>query len=168
MRWFWWRINAWCEVVAMISSFAVSVLFLVMAKNGSPVSTHVALVTTVIVTTICWVATAWLGPETDRKVLIDFYRKVRPAGPGWAPIRAAAGALEAAPGDNIPLALLGWAAGCMTIWSALFTVGNILYGRLHTAGLLFGVFLVSGVVLVRVMGTLWSDREGAGAVKQRA
>jgi solute:Na+ symporter, SSS family len=168
MRWFWWRINAWCEVVAMISSFAVSVLFLVMAKNGSPVSTHVALVTTVMVTTICWVATAWLGPETDRKVLIDFYRKVRPAGPGWAPIRAAAGALEAASGDNIPLALLGWAAGCMTIWSALFTVGNILYGRLHTAALLFAVFVVSGVVLVRVMGTLWSDREGAAAVKQRA
>ncbi len=40
VRWFWWRVNAWCEVVAMISSFAVSVLLLVLAKNGAGVSTH--------------------------------------------------------------------------------------------------------------------------------
>src|SRR5689334_20993503 len=81
VRWFWWRVTAWCEVVAMISSFGVSVLLLILAKNGVHISTHLALVTTVAVTTICWVATAFVGPQTDRRVLIEFYRKVRPAGP---------------------------------------------------------------------------------------
>ena len=47
VRWFWWRVNAWCEVVAMISSFAVSVLLLVLAKNGVAISTHVALLITI-------------------------------------------------------------------------------------------------------------------------
>src|SRR5262249_35853532 len=123
VRWFWWRVTAWCEVVAMISSFAVSLLFLILAKQGIVISSHLALIVTVVATTICWITTAFVGPQTDRQVLIDFYRKVRPAGPGWAPIRAAAKltpAEAAMPGDNIPMALLGWVTGCTLIWSALF------------------------------------------------
>src|SRR6187455_2403354 len=87
VRWFWWRVNAWCEVAAMASSFVVSIGFLAMARAGSPVSTHIALVLTVAITTVCWVVTAFVTPPTDRDVLIAFYRKVRPVGPGWKPIR---------------------------------------------------------------------------------
>ena len=83
VRWFWWRVNAWCEVVAMVSSFLVSLALLVLAKNGVHFSTHVALLVTIAVTTVCWVATAYLGPQTDRRVLVEFYKKVRPFGPGW-------------------------------------------------------------------------------------
>jgi solute:Na+ symporter, SSS family len=159
VRWFWWRVNAWCEVVAMVSSFLVSIMFLVLERNGTHVSTHVALILTVLTTSICWIATAYLGPQTDQAVLVEFFRKVRPAGPGWAPVRAAAGVTDAqmaATGDNIPMALLGWVAGCVAIWSALFTVGNVLYGRLHYAGALFVVFLVSGLALLRVTRALWA------------
>jgi solute:Na+ symporter, SSS family len=159
VRWFWWRVNAWCEVVAMVSSFLVSIVFLVLERNGTHVSTHVALILTVLTTSICWIVTAFVGPQTDKAVLVEFYRKVRPAGPGWAPIRAAAGVSEAqmaATGDNIPMALLGWVAGCTAIWSSLFTVGNVLYGRWHYAGALFVVFLVSGLALLRVTRTLWA------------
>jgi solute:Na+ symporter, SSS family len=160
VRWFWWRVNAWCEVVAMVSSFVVSVALLTMARNGMPISTHVALLVTVAVTTVCWVATAWLGPETDRQTLIAFYRKVRPAGPGWEPIRIAAGMPAGAPGgDNIPLAMLGWTTGCAAIWSALFTVGNILYGRPLAAGILAVVFVTSSLVLAKVTRTLWESSE---------
>jgi solute:Na+ symporter, SSS family len=164
VRWFWWRVTAWCEVVAMISSFAVSVLLLVLARNGMAISTHVALLVTIGVTTVCWVATAWLGPETDRAVLVEFYRKVRPSGPGWEPIRAAAGLPKgSATGDNIPLALLGWTAGCTAIWSALFAVGNVLYMRPVAAGVLTVVFVVSATVLAMVTRRLWesSDAERA-------
>lgn len=162
VRWFWWRVNAWCEVVAMVSSFVISVALLVLARNGVAISTHMALILTVAATTICWVITAYVGPRTDQRVLIEFYRKVRPSGPGWAPIRAAAGLSEAearVTSDNIPLALLGWAVGCAMIWSALFTVGNILYGR-NSAALLMGtVFVVSGSTLIYVVRQLWTDEE---------
>ncbi|MBZ5603710.1 MAG: Na+:solute symporter [Acidobacteriia bacterium] len=163
VRWFWWRVNAWCEVMAMVSSFAVSVTLLVLRRSGIDISTHYALLITIAFTTLCWVLTAFIGPQTDRRTLIEFYRKVRPFGPGWRRIREAAGVSEEAARathENIPLALLGWVAGCTAIWSALFTVGNVLYRRTVPAVALLCVFVVSGLVLRYVMNRLWSDSRG--------
>ncbi|HSK10023.1 MAG TPA: sodium:solute symporter family protein [Vicinamibacterales bacterium] len=158
VRWFWWRVTAWCEVVAMASSFLVSVTLLVLARNGVQFSTHVALLLTIAITSTLWIATAFLGPQTDRATLISFYRKVRPFGPGWEVVRREAGLLpaEEASGTNIPMALLGWVAGCTVIWSSLFTVGNVLYGRWGYATVLFAVFVVSGLGLLSVIRKLWT------------
>ena len=159
VRWFWWRVNAWCEVVAMISSFVVSLVLLALVKNGLELSTHSGLLITIGVTTVCWIATAYVGPQTDRATLVSFYRKVRPFGPGWERVRREAGISEGeARGthESFPLALLGWSAGCATIWSALFTVGNFLYGRWPLAFGLLGVFVVSGSALLWVINRLWS------------
>jgi Na+/proline symporter len=159
VRWFWWRVNAWCEVVAMVSSFTVSIVILILARNDIHMSTHVALLITIAFTTVCWLLTAFLGPETDRKTLVEFYRKVRPFGPGWKNIRVEAGisVQEAkATGQNIPMALLGWVAGCTTIWSSLFAVGNFLYGRMTNALILGIVFVISGTALIFVVNKLWT------------
>ena len=102
---------------------------------------------------------AFLGPQTDRKTLIEFYKKVRPFGPGWRRIRVEAGISEqeaAATHENIPLALLGLTTGCALIWSSLFTVGSFLYGRMVQAGLLLVVCIVSGLVLLFIINKLWS------------
>lgn len=160
VRWFWWRVNAWCEVTAMVSSFMVSVVLLVLAKNGIHMSTHIALLITVAFTTVCWVLTAFLGPETDHRVLTEFYKKIRPFGPGWARIRTEAGISEKearATHENIPMSLLGWVAGCTVIWSALFTVGNFLYGRMNYAIMLFVIFIISSSALLYVVNKLWSN-----------
>ncbi len=160
LRWFWWRITAWCEIVAMISSFLVSLVLLFLRRGGTNLGTHRELLLTIVVTTICWVITAFVGPQTDRATLINFYRLVRPFGPGWEQIRVAAGVSDAEAADNtrtqnIPLALLGWLTGCSMIWSALFSVGNFLYGRTGYAVALLVVFLVSSIILVRVINRLW-------------
>jgi SSS family solute:Na+ symporter len=157
LRWFWWRINAWCEVVAMVSSFVISTAFLVMARAGILLPSHQKLVFTVIFTSICWIATAYLGPQTDRETLVAFYKKVKPFGPGWRAFRDAAG-LTTEPvtaGENIPMALLGWVCGCATIWSSLFAIGNFLYGRMGYAAICAAVFVGSGFVLMRIVGRLW-------------
>jgi len=159
LRWFWWRVNAWCEVAAMASSFGFSVLLFFLKRQGVSLSTYQALLSTIVVTTICWVLTAFFGPQTDRQVLIDFYKKVKPFGPGWRQIRIEAGVTEeqaAATHENIPLALLGWTSGCMVIWSTLFMIGEYLYGRMHLAVLLLCVSLVTGVTLAFVVNRLWS------------
>jgi Na+/proline symporter len=158
IRWFWWRVNAWSEVAAMVSSFAVSIIILILNKNGAAITTHAALLITIAVTTVCWVTTALFGPETDRATLISFYKKVRPFGPGWKKIREEAGVSEQearATHENIPMALLGWMAGCTVIWSSLFAVGNFLYGRMEYAVGLLVVFLISGGVLLFVINRLW-------------
>jgi Na+/proline symporter len=162
LRWFWWRVTAWCEIVGMVSSFAVSIMFLILRKQDVHIGTHKELLLTVIVTTVCWIAAAYLGPQNDRRALVEFYKKVRPFGPGWRAVREEAGisAAEAAAyarKDNIPLALLGWLAGTATIWSSLFTVGNFLYGRTLYAGILLAVFVVSGLGLIAVVRRLWQD-----------
>jgi solute:Na+ symporter, SSS family len=162
VRWFWWRVNAWCEVVAMVSSFFVSVVFLVLERQGLYSTTSAArLVITVAITTVCWLLAAYLAPQTDRRTLVEFYKKVRPAGPGWEVIRQEAGISKgeaAKTGDSIPLALVGWVAGCTMIWASLFTVGNFLYGRTGYALALAAVFVVSGLALLRVINKLWSSK----------
>ncbi len=171
VRWFWWRVNAWAEVNAMISSFSFSILLLVLRKFGVIIPTHYALILTIIVTTACWVATTYLAPQTDRKALIGFYKKVRPFGPGWEPIRKEAGISKAearSSGDNFPMALVGWAAGTATIWSALFTVGNFLYGRTTYALVLLGAFVVSGAILLWVVNHLWAPSKPAIEVPGRS
>src|SRR5207302_9718901 len=70
LRWFWWRITAWCEIVAMLSSFSISLMFLVLRRNGIAWGTHRELLATIAFTTVCWIVTAYIGPKTDRHTLI--------------------------------------------------------------------------------------------------
>ncbi|HZZ42256.1 MAG TPA: sodium:solute symporter family protein [Tepidisphaeraceae bacterium] len=158
LRWFWWRINGWCEVVAMASSFLISIVFLLMAKGGHPVPTAMALVLTVAFTTVCWVVTAFVTPATDQAVLVAFYQKVRPAGIGWERIRREAGVSKEEArqtAENLPMATIGWISGCATIWSSLFTVGNFLYGRVTDGVACLAVFVVAGAVLIWVVNRVW-------------
>ncbi len=167
-RWFWWRVNAWCEVVAMVSSLAVSVVLLILARQGMGLSSHRALLVTVIATTACWVATAYLGPQTDPEVLRSFYLKVRPGGPGWGPVRASLGVeADAAVGDPLPLALVGWALGCAMVWSSLFAIGQALYGEWALAGWLAATAVVSSVALASLMRRLWPDAAPAAGDADR-
>lgn len=161
VRWFWWRINAWCEIVAMISSFVVSLVLLTLKKGGMVLGDgHLNLLITIAVTTICWILAAYFAPQTEQETLVNFYRKVRPPGPGWEAIRRFAGAPEHDERDmrdNIPLSLLGWFTGSIFIWSSLFAVGNFLYGRLMPAALLLLLSLITGGILIAVIRKLWSN-----------
>jgi hypothetical protein len=144
----------------MTSSFVASMTFLILKKNGVPFDSAPQLLITVAITTVCWVLTAYLGPRTDERTLVAFFRKVRPLGPGWGRIRELANvtAEEAAAdgeGGNFPLAVVGWLSGCIMIWSALFTVGNFLYGRMGYGFGLLGVFVASALVLSGVVRRLW-------------
>ncbi len=160
-RWFWWRVSAWCEVIAMVMSLVTAV--------GVPLAMpHADFATTTIIqvalTTLSWLITAYVGPQTDRATLIAFCQKVKPAGPGWTDIRAAAGISDAeiAQENRIGSAFVGWIAGCALIWGSLFAIGNFLYSsgdpkRLTMAWVLTAVTLVSGYVLLKVTQQLWAD-----------
>ncbi len=166
-RWFWWRVSAWCEIVAMVMSLVTSVAVPYFMKDaGFATQTMVQ----VGITTLAWLITAYVGPETDRATLIAFYQKVKPAGPGWTEIRREAGVDEAEANqeNRLGAAFAGWISGCLVIWSSLFAIGNFLYSagdpsRLQTAWILTGVFAVSGFVLLKVTRQLWADSTAAEA-----
>ncbi len=149
LRWFWWRINAWSEIAAMASSLAVAVGLLLLSKAGMQVPSHLGLLASVGVTTIVWLGVTWWTRPVDRAQLIEFYRRVRPAGPGWSAIRADAG--ETGAPDPMPEAVLGWVCGCLTVYAALFGSGCLLFGRWPQAVFWIAVFVVAGWGLRRVL-----------------
>ena len=166
-RWFWWRVSAWCEIVAMVMSLFTSLAVPYFMPNADFATRTIVQVG---ITTLAWLITAYVGPATDKATLISFYRKVKPAGPGWTAIRAEAGVSdeEVAQENRIGAAFLGWISGCAVIWSSLFAIGNFLYSsgdpsRLKMAWILTAVFVVSGYVLLKVTQQLWADSTASQA-----
>jgi SSS family solute:Na+ symporter len=153
LRWFWWRINAWSEIAAMASSFVLAAGLFVAERRGVRIASHVTLLATIVVTTIVWLAATWLTAPTDRGVLMTFYQKVRPAGPGWAAIRRECNGLPSS--DNLSLAFGGWLAGCVFVYSALFGTGHILLGHQAAAAISLIAFAASGGALLWILPRTW-------------
>jgi Na+/proline symporter len=156
LRWFWWRINAWCEITAMASSFLVAFSFFIAGKQGIAIPSSIVLLTTIAVTTAVWVLTALVTAPTDSAVLRSFYAKVRPAGPGWRAIRAETGLPPS--GDSLPQAFLGWTLGVLMVYGALFGTGSLLYGRTGIAVFWLVTCALSAAFLVRLLPDLWRDQ----------
>ena len=157
LRWFWWRINAWSEIAAMVSSFVVAVGFFIARRNGLAITSEQALIITIVSTTVVWVAVTYLTPSTDPARLRSFYELVRPAGPGWASVRRETG-LAASP-DSLTQSLIGWILGCTFVYAALFGTGSLLYGRTTAAIVWIALFVLSGLGLMRIMPRLWNTKD---------
>lgn len=157
LRWFWWRINAWSEISAMASSFAISIAFFVAKKMGVNIPDPIPLLVTVSVTTVVWITVTLLTRPADHATLLRFYELTRPGGPGWKAIRAES-RLTASP-DSLPQMMLGWTAGVMFVYAGLFGTGSFIYGRMLQGGLWLTAFVISGIVLLRVVMRIWSADE---------
>ena len=154
LRWYWWRLNAWSEIAAMASSFLIAAGLVAAARAGAAPPAHLALVATVALTTVVWLAVTYLTAPTDADTLQRFYRLARPAGPGWGPVRRAVP--DAAPVTNLNLAFAGWVAGCAFVYSALFGMGHVLLGHGAAAVIAAVVFIASAAALLRVVPALWA------------
>ena len=135
LRWYWWRINAWSEISAMIASFVVSIGAITAFKGRFPAgdlrSDAWVMLTTVLVSTIVWVSVTFLtAPEPESK-LESFYERVRPGGPGWRRISERLGY----GGESIPggaLAWTNWLAGIVAVYASLFGIGKLIFGQTMT------------------------------------
>src|SRR5690606_32808828 len=162
LRWFWWRINAFSELTAMIVSFVVAV-YLELLHPGlfpaAPLGPATKLLIGVGITTAAWVAVTFVTPPAAEETLRRFCALVRPGGPGWARVvrRAAADGrpLEAA-GErwSVPQGILAMLAGSFAVYAALFAIGSWLYGRFLTATVLTVVAAVGAIYVVRVWGAV--------------
>jgi SSS family solute:Na+ symporter len=153
LRWFWWRVNAYSEVAAMVASFVVSLGLFFARKGGLDMASHIALIITVAVTTVVWITVTLMTSPTDRARLTEFYRLVRPAGPGWDQIRKETG-LPPSP-DSMANSVLGWVLGCLFVYSALFGTGSYIYGKTAQALVWTVIFLVSAAGLWRLLPRMW-------------
>lgn len=164
LRWFWWRINAWTEIVAMFASGLVSLLFhygvLDVADFGLPAYWKIPMV--VILVSAIWLIVMFLTPAESNEVLYAFYKKTQPGGPGWrrilAQAKAAGKEIEENKGTwSVPAGILAMLLGLAVIYSAMFTTGNIIYGRYDTAAYLSIVLVVAVYFLLRIWKKIKAD-----------
>jgi hypothetical protein len=144
LRWYWWRINAWSEISAMIASFVASLVAIAIVPGffdaGDPRADSVILLVTVAASTIVWLSVTFMtSPEPDQ-VLVAFYRRVRPGGLGWARI-SQAGGFGREPMAGGSLAWTNWLAGVAAVYSTLFAIGKLLFGEYRS----FAIFAVISV-----------------------
>jgi solute:Na+ symporter, SSS family len=170
LRWFWWRINVYSELTAMIVSFLLAVwLELVHPRLYPDALLHPSarLVIGVAITTAAWVLVTFLTRPVDDATLRRFYRVARPGGPGWQPLarRAAAAGdpLPADPADDwtVPRGILAMLAGVLAVYSALFATGYWIYGRWALAAALTATSIAAATALAR----LWPKVAGRPGVQ---
>ncbi|HVS03128.1 MAG TPA: sodium:solute symporter family protein [Thermoanaerobaculia bacterium] len=153
LRWFWWRVNAASELVAMGVSFAVAAYFELGGGRvaGVELAGWQRLVAGVAITSVAWIATALLSRPADEATLRDFCRRIRPGGPGWRAVRrraAAAGEPLPEGGGELPVGIACAALGALGVYAALFATGLALYGR-GVAAAALGVVAAAAAVTIR-------------------
>jgi len=161
LRWYWWRVNAWSEISAMAATLATTLalhshsLWMSLAgrqgpfQGSDPVVFAKTTLCTTGVTTLVWLVITLVTPAEPQQTLVDFYRKVRPDVRGWGPVARASGAIEAT--RDLGKNLSSWLIGCVFVYTALFSIGQLCFGQLGL-GVFFGLVCVaSGVALYRLM-----------------
>ena len=142
LRWFWWRINAYTEIVAMISSLIIAFYFNFINNNYE---SWEKIVFGSLLTTIVWISATYFTPPDSNETLQNFVKKVNPGGPGWAKFSTS----EANEPWPVPNGILCMILGCISIYSVLLGVGQLIYGNNIGFGLL-GLSLASALGLMRL------------------
>ena len=165
LRWFWWRINAWSEITAMVASGLISLTLTIPSIKATlfgiegfmPSWAEFPFV--VAVTTILWLLITFITPSEDESVLRSFYKKTQPGGPGWAKIVAKAQKegvelLDDNKTWSVPAGIIAMLLGCSMIYSIMFCTGYFIYGNLRLAFPLLALAIVSGYLLIKIWGKI--------------
>ena len=122
LRWFWWRINAYTEIVAMVSSLIIAGYFNFIHEG---LEDWQKIVIGAVLTTIVWIVATYFTPPDDEETLRNFVMKVNPGGPGWARFTE--------PGSrepwSVPNGILAMLLGCVGVYSILLGAGLMIYGQ---------------------------------------
>ena len=161
LRWFWWRINAWSEISAIFVSGIVSVLFN-MEVVSSVLFGEIALMPeymkfpmVVLITTVVWIVVTFSTPAEKKEILLSFYKKTVPGGPGWKAI--VGNEKIESEGWSVPSGILAMLLALAMIYSMLFATGYLIYGNLQLGGILILIALISAYLLSKVWSRIKVD-----------
>jgi len=154
LRWFWWRINAWSEIAAMLSSGIISIaltnesIFNVLF-NDNMLPAYMKFPFIVLVTTSIWLIVTFVTPSDDTDTLVKFYNKTKPGGPGWNIIKTNSGISNEKEGWIVPRGIICMIIGCISIYSALFSTGYFIYGEINSGLIFLLITIISGYLLFK-------------------
>jgi SSS family solute:Na+ symporter len=161
LRWYWWRVNAWSEISAMAAALVTTLALHSHAlwqsvigrpepfSGSDPVVFAKTTLCTTGITTLVWLVVTLLTPAEPGQTLVDFYRRVRPDVRGWRPIAKVSGVEEIT--QDLGANLVSWLTGCVFVYTALFCIGQLCFGRMASALGLGLVCAASGAALYRLM-----------------
>jgi SSS family solute:Na+ symporter len=162
LRWYWWRVNAWSEISAMIAAFVVSVSLqsVAFSGNNSVVFAKTALITTAA-TTVVWLATTLLTrPESDER-LLKFYKRVQPTIHGWKHIAALAPEIK--PVRDFGANTFDWIMGCTLVYCCMFGIGELVLQAWIAGFVLLMIAAIAGYLIYWSLSRRgWATLSGAG------
>ncbi len=161
LRWFWWRINAWSEISAMIVSGVISLIFSSVRVSNfffgdeGFFPTWAKLPIIVFITTLIWIFFTYITKPETQEVLIQFYKKTQPGGPGWVSVLEKEIAIDEEimidnKNWNVPSGILAMLLGCVLIYSCLFATGYWIYGEYTHAFITTLLAIISGFSLKKI------------------
>jgi len=166
LRWFWWRINAFSEITAMVVSFLVAVYFQVItpAMGGPALAQWQKLIIGIVLTTVAWVAVTFATKPTDDETLFRFCRLIRAGGPGWKAVEKRAEALgtpieKTSEKWEVPSGLLCMTLACLAVYATMFAVGSWFSSHILQAVCTTAVAIVSTVVLFKMLSRMYAKGE---------
>ena len=154
LRWFWWRINAWSEIAAMLSSGIISIaltnesIFNVLF-NDNMLPAYMKFPFIVLVTTSIWLIVTFITPSDDTDTLVKFYNKTKPGGPGWNFIKNNSAISNEKEDWIVPRGIICMIIGCISIYSALFSTGYFIYGEINSGLIFLLITIISGYLLFK-------------------
>jgi len=148
LRWFWYRVNVYSELTAMIVSFIVALAFEFIIPNNFSVEEK--LIIGVTITTISWLIVTLITPPSNIETLQNFYKKIQPGGPGWKKVikeSESKGITITGKKEkwDVPSGILCMLFGSISVYSILFGIGYILYSQ-TTTGIIFLIISVLSVI----------------------
>lgn len=176
LRWFWWRINAFSEIVAMVVSFLVALFFLILSnyhnsqinslvasgvdritavQQVGPLKTYEELIIGVLITTTAWIIATFVTKPTKTEKLISFYKLVHPGGVGWKKITNIMKAENPNYDQSFSKAFIaegifGMVIGCLGVYSLLFAIGYWIYSQYFLAAFLTIVAVICSYVILKI------------------
>jgi SSS family solute:Na+ symporter len=154
LRWYWWRINAWSEISAMIAA----AIGYTAIKAFTTLAFPYTLLAVVAWTTMSWIVVTFLTSPEPEEHLVAFYRRTRPDGPGWKHIAARVGGAPPAPLGGL---IVDWIAGVVLVYAVLFGIGHALLGSPLAALAWFAAAVVAvGIMVFDLSRRGWSAVTG--------
>src|SRR6056300_430826 len=162
LRWFWWRINAWSEITAMIASGVISLLLAIPSFGikealfgaGGIFPAWAEFPFVVVVTSTLWILVTIFTPSESKEVLRAFYKKIQPGGPGWKSVLEDAEKesiilTDSDAGWTVPSGIIAMLLGCLMIYSIMFATGYFIYGNYQLALPLSFLAIASAYFLIK-------------------
>ena len=143
LRWFWWRINAYTEIIAMISSLIIAGY---MNFGDLDIAAWMKIVYGACITTVVWVIATYITPPDDDETLQNFVNKIDPGGPGWKKYSNGV----ASDDWHVPKGILSMVLGCFSVYGLLLGVGQLIYGNFYPGIFICGLGTVSSIWLLKI------------------